>query len=587
MKVCLMTVWKLPATMVLLLLSTQAVNADVLNVTPQGASVQQALDRAHPGDTVHLKPGVYRERVVFKQSGAWGKPITLEGEPGAILDGSDDVLLDWQAAPDVAPGAYRAKVGVPVFTVVANGKILTMLREDRVRPGQEAKRAAWDWTKLFKSGVGPSGWEGVKALALYFEKNQELLVRFQGDLDPSTLPITVSAREPVIKISGANRCVVRGLTLRNAAYGVWIENSLGSVVENCTIGPVDYGVWLSSGSARCTVRLNEIFMNPYAGADPRGLGAWDNWQAHKSGGHYDRMGIEIHKTRGGHEIHDNFIHDQWDGIEDRGAPDENVGLRIHHNRIFNVSDDGLEPNGGEEDCRWNDNIVERSICGFRIKAPTIGPLYAYRNIFFDNKEDFRNYGEVELKPARVYIYHNTSTAPAAIVSNKVFGIGTPNYHYYNNLFWTDVWWRNSSNTSLPPNWKGDYNVYVRRGQNARWDEMRKLAGELKLEAHSIWTTGDPGFNDFVGRDVTLKPGSPARGHGADLSNLLGVPLPGLDAGDKPDVGAIPFGRPMPKLPRKVGELEVVPAGSWPGPEAETQAAAINAQTATAESGDGD
>ncbi len=380
----------------------------------------------------------------------------------------------------------------------------------------------------------------------------------------------MAPKEPVIRISGADRCVVRGLTLRNAAYGVRIEDSLGSAVENCAIGPVDYGVWLDRGADRCTVRFNEIFMNPYAGADPKGEGAWDNWQAHKRGGHYDRFGVQIYKTAGGHEVHDNFIHDTWDGIEDRGGPGENRGLRIHHNRIVNVSDDGLEPNGAEEDCRWHDNLVERSICGFRIKAPTVGPLYAYRNLFFDNAEDFRNYGEVALKPATVYIYHNTCTSNAAITSNKVFGIGTPNYHYFNNLFWCAYWWRNSGE-SVPPNWKGDNNVYVRRGADPRWDETRKLAAKLGLDARSLWAEGDPGFADLAARDVTLEPDSPARKRGADLSRRFGKSLPGCEPGyfqgEAPDAGALPFGSPAPRLPRKPGEVNAAPAGTWPGPEA--------------------
>ena len=60
--------------------------------------------------------------------------------------------------------------------------------------------------------------------------------------------------------------------------------------------------------------------------------------------------------------------------------------------VSNCSNDGLEPNGEEIDCEWHDNILEGCICGFRIKAPWVGPMYAYRNIFFDNGEDYRNCG---------------------------------------------------------------------------------------------------------------------------------------------------------------------------------------------------
>lgn len=540
-------------------------HAAVIVVSPAG-SIQDALDRAQAGDTVHLRPGVYRERVKFTRGGAYGKPLTLEGEPGAIIDGSAPVPLDWQPAADVAPGVWRARVPFPVFTLTADGKIVTMLREDRVRPGA-AKSPAWEWPAIFRNGVGPSGWSGVKALALYLPAKKEILLRFQGDRDPRQLPLTIAPREPVVRVNGADRCVVRGLTLRNAAYGVRIERSLGSVVEQCTLGPVDYGVWLDRGADRCTIRFNEMFMNPYAGADPHQRpGSWDNWQAHKTGGHYDRYGVEIANTAGGHEVHDNDIHDDWDGIEDRGEPGENRGLRIHHNRIFNCSDDGLEPNGAEEDCQWHDNIVRRCICGFRIKDPLAGPLYAYRNIFLENGEDFRNYMDFAAKPAVVFAYHNTCTASGAVSSSKVNGIGTPNYHYLNNLFWCRYWFLNSSATE--PNWHGDFNVIARHEKDSRWPRMRALAARLKLDEHSLWTEADPGFTDFAKGDLSLREESPARGRGADLSRLPGQPLPGCEpgyfTGQAPDAGAVAFGRPMPRLPRKREEVTGLPAaGTWP------------------------
>jgi hypothetical protein len=555
---------------VLALCLTCATYAAVITVTPGGElTVQAALDRAKPGDTVRLQPGVYHERVSFSFGGEYLKPVTLEGEPGAVIDGSTPITPDWQPATDIAPGVWRAKIPFLPFTVTADGKIVTMLDERRVDP-RTVKEQRWQWPYIFQHGIEPSGWVGVKALGMYQRDTETLLIRFQDDRDPRTIPMTFAPRVPCVDISSADRCVVRGVALRNAAFGVRIEASLGSVVENCSIGPVDYGVWLDSESDRCTIRFNEIFMNPYAGANPRLPGAWDNWQAHKTGGFYDRYGVQINQSLGGHEIHDNNIHDVWDGIEDRGAPGANRGLRIHHNLISNCSDDGLEPNGAEEDCRWNDNLVEQCICGFRIKAPKVGPLYAYRNVFFSNSEDYRNYGEVELKPAFVYVYHNTCTAGAAIQSNKVFGIGTPNYHYYNNLFWCKGWWGNSGK-SVDPNWKGDYNVYVRRETDPRWDTGRELAARLGLDAHSLWvTSGDPSFTDAAGRDASLKADSPARGRGVDLSSFLGKPLPGCEpgyfTGPAPDCGAVPFGSPMPKLPRTPAQVEVVPAGSWPGPE---------------------
>ncbi len=524
-----------------------------------GAAVQTLLDAAQPGDVFRFRSGVHRGPFVLEHGGEPGRPVVLEGEPGAVLDGSATFTPQWAPADDVAAGVWRTAIPFEPFTVTADGKVITMLREDRVDPLQ-VSNAAWHWPTIFREGVGPSRWDGVKALALYLRQPRELLVRFKGDLDPRGLAMTFAPRKPILGLNGADRVVIRNLRLQNGAYGVMIEHSLGVVVEGCTIGPCDYGVWLGEGSSHATVRRNEMFFNAWSGSDPYEPGSWDNWQAHKTGGHYDRYGVQIRHTVGFHRVHDNFIHDHWDGIEDVGQPGENVGLDIHHNQLQTLMDDGLEPNGAEESCAWHDNLVEGCICGFRIKAPKRGPLYAYRNLFRHNKEDYRNYGEVVLEPARVYVYHNTSTANVGIMSNKVFGIGTPNYHYYNNLFWCQSPWGNSGK-SVDPNWRGDHNVWLRRGTSGGWDSGQDLLLKLGLDAHSLFDTAAPGFRDEA--DFALTADSPARGRGGNLRKLLDHPLPGLSDNPTPDCGALQYGEPMPVLPRPVAVALDPPAGTWP------------------------
>ncbi|MBI4978003.1 MAG: right-handed parallel beta-helix repeat-containing protein [Spirochaetes bacterium] len=540
--------------------------------------IQEALDKAGPGTTVHLASGVYRERIRFNEGGIVHFPVTLEGESGAVIDASDPLDLNWVSAADIGPGVYKTSLTTPVITVTADGKIVTILDEKRVDPDYVAKvlakgknkealgvvpenvfTADWAWPAIFQKGIGPSGWEGVKALAIYSEKRKELIIRFKGDLDPRTMRMTVARRLPAITISGADRCVVRGLTIRNGWQGVLIERSLGSVVEDCRIEITDHGVYLGPGADRCTIRFNDISQDPYAGASPKMTGWWDNWLAHKVGGFYDRIGIEIHATIGGHVIHDNDIHDDWDGIEDTGKVGENRDLDIHHNRIFRVADDGLEPNGAGENCRWHDNWVEETCCGFRIKTIKAGPLYAYRNIFFNNGEDYRCF--VPQYPAEVYVYHNTSTSAVAVTYNKVQGIGTPKYWFLNNIFWCERWW---SGGDLKPNWHGEHNIIVRRGANSDWDKKKSLAAELGIDQKSLWLEGDPGFMDAEKKDARLREDSPARGRGGDMAALTGKKLPGFEsAPNVSDAGALRYGDPLPIFPRKRGTFDVPAAGSFP------------------------
>jgi len=530
----------------------------VVEIAP-GTAVQPLLDAAQPGDTLRFKAGLHRGHFSLESGGEPGAPLVIEGEPGAILDGSQDFVPQWAPATDVADGVWRTKIPFEAFTVTAAGKIITMLREDRVDP-EKVSNPAWHWPVIFRDGVGPSKWDGVKALALYRREPGELLVRFKDQLDPRTLAMTFAQRQPIIALDGADRVVIRNLRMQHGAYGVMVENSLGVVVEQCVIGPCDYGVWLGEGSSHATIRGNELFFNAYSGSDPWERGSWDNWQAHKTGGHYDRFGVQIRRTLGYHRIHDNWIHDHWDGIEDVGQPGENNGLDIHHNHIQTCMDDGLEPNGGEVDCAWHDNLVEGCICGFRIKAPRRGPLYAYRNLFRHNKEDYRNYGEVTLQPAQVYVYQNTCTANTGIMSNKVFGIGTPNYHYFNNLFYCQSPWGNSGK-SVDPNWHGDYNVWLRRGDSGGWDQTKALLLKLGLDTHSLFGTAEPGFESESSFSLTAH--SPARGRGGDLRKLVAQPLPGLSDSPTPDCGALQFGEPMPVLPRPDAVALDPPAGTWP------------------------
>ncbi len=57
--------------------------------TPLG-SLQTALERAQPGDTVRLAAGEYREDVRTVRGGLPGEPITITGPGGAVLHGAGD-----------------------------------------------------------------------------------------------------------------------------------------------------------------------------------------------------------------------------------------------------------------------------------------------------------------------------------------------------------------------------------------------------------------------------------------------------------------------------------------------------------------
>ncbi|MFL5289625.1 MAG: nitrous oxide reductase family maturation protein NosD [Rhodopila sp.] len=68
--------------------------AAVLDVRP--GDLQDAVAHAMPGDVLRLAAGTYRSNVTIDVPG-----ITLEGEPGAVIDGGEHGRTIWMSAPNV------------------------------------------------------------------------------------------------------------------------------------------------------------------------------------------------------------------------------------------------------------------------------------------------------------------------------------------------------------------------------------------------------------------------------------------------------------------------------------------------------
>ena len=247
--------------------------------------------------------------------------------------------------------------------------------------------------------------------------------------------------------------------------------------------------------------------------------------------------------------------------------DKNAGLDIHHNLIERMNDDCLEPSDGGVDQRWHHNFVRHGRVALRVKPIDRGPIYFYANQFQENGQDIRFFKQA-LKPGVGYLYNNSSSARQALFSISVSDQGVPNFHAFNNLFWTESWWGNQK--SIDPNWRGDHNVFVRRGNNPEWETMRRLADKLGMDKNSRWIENAPSpFVDVSAGDFRLTPESPAIGGGATPEKALGIAreLPGIEefvrADGTVDAGALPAGAPRFVLPRDPKDVRAEPAGDWP------------------------
>src|SRR5690242_4325900 len=70
--------------------------ARAADITVQPGELQDAVAHARRGDVLHLVAGAYSGNVTIDTAG-----ITLEGEPGALIDGAGQGRTIWVRAPDV------------------------------------------------------------------------------------------------------------------------------------------------------------------------------------------------------------------------------------------------------------------------------------------------------------------------------------------------------------------------------------------------------------------------------------------------------------------------------------------------------
>jgi len=82
-------------------------------------TIQRAAEAAHPGDTVLVHPGIYRERVAPPRGGVEGRPIVFRSldRHGAVIKGSDVWTLDWR---DEGSGIWSGAIDEALFTDTAH-----------------------------------------------------------------------------------------------------------------------------------------------------------------------------------------------------------------------------------------------------------------------------------------------------------------------------------------------------------------------------------------------------------------------------------------------------------------------------------
>ena len=546
-------------------------------------NVQKAVDVAGPGDRVIVRPGLYRGRLMIKGGGLPEKPLTIEGQRGAILHGGD-LATGWE---HMGNGLYK-KEGLPYqpYCMVWNDRFVLYVRS-------EFQKEYVDATKLYFQGQPePKDWDGVEVL--FSSLGGTAWVRSRNGDDPNQQEVTLAPRcydigGGTVNLHDASHVIVRGFVIKGGDAGVYMSNSTDNVVERSVIQHGKNGVLLHYGTHRNVIRDNYITM--------RTFGTMNRFKATKAGirnvvriikgdGRRDHHGILLLYAGHDNEFAYNTIYEHWDGVKacvymTSGGDPEVVakekriqsqlygrGFKVHHNIIRDCWDYGIEPCGGEVDAEYHHNLLHDNY-GSRIKSIGTGPAYFYKNFYACPSRRIAEIDERILDPdsppraaqarccfyisnpneCRLYVYHNTFAGLRGINLSGRIPRYSKNWWFVNNIL------SNAELTlSAQTNKSGsDFHVHYSYLSTTSPRGLREDAAGNVLNAKVLWERGTPGmFSDFrIGRDW------PVREKGLDLSQpweLDGVkhpPLPGLEkgyfTGEAPDLGALQFGEDMPHI----------------------------------------
>jgi hypothetical protein len=195
-------------------------------------------------------------------------------------------------------------------------------------------------------------------------------------------------------VAGDGEVLVRGLDI--AASHVWLE---GLTVRNLTYATFSIGAPTNVVVTRC-----RFFNNLYSIYLQQGGSAWyiaDNTIVGSTPAvseSFEGEGIELNTTSG-HTVAHNSITNVADGIS---YPDANVD--IFGNDIFDVSDDGIEPDFGGANVRmWGNRIHNAVHNGISFQPQLGGPWYIVRNQLINSKESPFKFRTTD----RFVLAHNT------------------------------------------------------------------------------------------------------------------------------------------------------------------------------------
>jgi hypothetical protein len=569
-------------------------------------TIEAAVKRLGPGDTLYLHGGTYFENVTVGLAGTAKAPITIRAVPGelAIIDGGlrefeEAPKTAWGPAPGGAPGEFRSVHEFPGIRKDSDGgrgvwvlgnfaDSMIPLHGYRFQVDLRTENQVWNVPDNVTPGqgiyVGPGVWFDWQTHRIHVRLAQTRLAgqpdNYVGETDPRKLALVIGVDRSALRLDRASYVRVQDIVLRGSATRT-VEITGGSHIE------LD-GVTIYGGAPAVYVGSTDHLR--LVRSVVRGTAApWSSRASMKYRGNSPYLFVAGSQAPQSHDwelAFDEFT-DGHDGI----VVDSIKNVVFHHNRIDNFNDDGiyltLPPRASvPEGIQIYENLVTRVYTtlafaesedrsakqGSNPASNAIGSgVYIYRNVF-DLRDGTYGWipkdaaGAATLSASRMcgdhgsptweplFFYHNTVINAGEVFrgyygGQMVMGTKGTKRRLFNNIF---VQIEGNPGLNVPgPNddVQADGNLLwgLRSGRGFQGDffaARQAKPGPPGFGANDRYA--DPKLAHLVDGDPVLDV-RPTGGGVVDAGVALPAEWPdSLRAADKgkPDIGALPLGAPM-------------------------------------------
>jgi len=492
-------------------------------------TIGKAIERSHPGDTITIAPGIYRESVrVSNRAGAPASWLTIQGNGTGpvVLDGSDPALL---ATGQNRWDPYQSTIFRTPMAVAPESYVAV----DGLRAYHFPTLAA-----LTTGAAGvPAGW---------VHESGFLYLRTKDGSDPDGHVIQVATLLTGVDIDRSAFVRIRNLTFRffsdSAIHLNGTEHDI--LIEDNVLANNGHGIRKGGqGGGPYTIQRNTI-------SDTE-VSTWP-WHKVKKSEH-EAAGIGLFAADAGVVVRDNTISGYFDGIDFNmwpPTPGYDHDADINRNTILDAGDDGVELEGSDmTNARFWSNTMVRCFDGVSVDPVLLGPVYVIRNTASWMKMQGFKVGSAGADSVgAVYAFHNTLHV-IDDVNNDDDGVqctnppGFQNHTYRNNVFsvgryvvvhgdcaTTNVTYDYDLVFTKDPTRFAQWDGRVRHDTFAAW---RSATGQ---ELHGIAAPAQ--FVSVDGNDMRLVPGSPGTDAAAVIPGINDADSPWPFVGKAPDMGAL-------------------------------------------------